>query len=898
MGHIPGLRALFRLPPSERVVAADVEDEIAFHLEQRMQELTDRGMHPDAAREQALRTFGDVDAAKVELETIGRRRVRQEHRANWWGDLRQDVRYGVRALHRAPGFTLVAVLTLALGIGATTAIFTVVDGVLLRPLGVAEPDRLVTIREWEPASGDDPPTGLPGTVSAANVFDWQAQTQAFASISFFVQWPLNLTGGREPQEVQAHLVSADFLRTMGVQPVLGRGFRPDEDDPQGEPLAVGRVAVLGHGLWAERFGGDTRVLGQTIQVDGEAVEVVGVMGPDFRVLGSKPELLVPLALQPGNRTDLGRFLTAVGRLAPGATLEGAQAEMNGIAQRLEAAYPETNTNMRTWLLPLREEVLGEVRPALLVLLGAVAMLLLIACTNVANLLLSRASARRQEIAVRRSLGATRTRLVRQLLTESLVLSLVGGAIGIAVASASTQALARSLPETVQVPRLDAVSVDARVLIFALGITLVTGLVFGLAPALAASRGDVQSTLRDASRGNTGGGSAARLRNGLVVAEVGLALMLLVGAGLLLRSFQKLQQVESGMRPEGVLALRVNLSSEAYQAEQAQQNFLARLLPALDELPGVQHVGTIQFLPLSGAKSRTTAWRTDRPRPTLGQQPGADIRAVGGDYFGAQGVRLVRGRVFDARDRADAPPVLVINEALAREQFPGEDPVGKRLTFDWGGDNDAEIIGVVGDVHEMSLTDPPATAFYRPLTQHPDANLNVLVRTTGDPLALASAVRARVRALDPDLPVASVRTMESVLADATARSRMSSYLLGGFAGLALLLAGIGLYGVIAYGVAQRRGEIGVRVALGANRSSILRLIVRQGMRLTALGLAVGLVGALALSSLLRSLLFGVAATDVATFLVVVLLLGVVALLASYLPASRAAAVDPAVALRAE
>jgi putative ABC transport system permease protein len=896
MARIPGVRSVFRFPSSEGRVAGEVEDEISFHLEERVRELTARGMDPASARAEALREFGDVGEARSELEEIGRRRVRRERRSGWWSDLRQDVRYAWRALLRSPGFTTVAVLTLALGIGATTAIYTVVDAVLLRSLGVPDAEQLVVLRETE--RGADGPSVRVGTVGPANFFDWQEQSESFSSMSYFVQWPLNLTGDGEPQEAQVQLTSANFFSTLGVQPLLGRTFRPEEDDPGGEPLALGEVAVLSYGLWKSRYGGDQGIVGRTIRLDGEPVTVVGVMGPDFRVLDQKPDLWMPLAITPGNRTTMGRFMTAIGRLKPGVTHERVNAEMDQIARRLEAAYPEFNTNSRVWIMPLREDVVGEVRPALLVLLGAVAMLLLIACTNVANLLLGRASARRQEIAVRLSLGATRGRVVRQLLTESVVLSLVGGTLGLAAAAVGTRALVRSLPESAQLPRLDMVSLDGRLLAFALGVTLLTGVLFGLAPALAASRAGLQGTLRDASRGTTGGTGAVRLRNTLVVAEVGLALMLLVGAGLLLRSFQNLQAVDSGMRAEGVLALRMNLSSEAYSGEGAVQGFMQRLVPALKGLPGVQAVGSIQFLPLTGAKSGTTAWRADRPKPGPDQEKGADIRAVGGDYFQAQGVRLLRGRAFDERDHAESAPTVVINEALAREQFPGEDPVGKRLVFDWDGDNEAEIVGVVDDVHEMTLTDAPSPAFYRPLAQFPDGNLNVLVRTTGDPMALAGAVRAEVKALDPNLPVASVRTMESVVADATARSRLSSYLLAGFAAIALLLAAIGLYGIISYGVAQRRGEIGVRVALGADRGSILGLIVRQGMGLTAVGLAVGLVGAFALTRLLRSLLFGVGAADPVTFFAVPLLLAAVALVASYLPADRAARTDPATALRTQ
>jgi putative ABC transport system permease protein len=892
--RIPGIRALFRLPASEGAVAGDVDDEIAFHLEERARELAARGMTLEAARAEALREFGDVAEARAELEAIGRRRVRQERRSSGWSDLRQDVRYAWRTLRRSPAFTAVAVLTLALGIGATTSIYTVLDAVLLRPLGVADAEELVVLREVR--EGAPPAPGRTVTVSPANFFDWQEQAKSFSSMAYFTTWPRNLTGDGEPREVQVQLASANLFSTLGVRPLLGRTFRPDEDDDPGEGLAFGDVAVLSHALWQSRYGGDPAIVGRTIRVNGDPVTVVGVMGPGFRVVDQKPDLWIPLALSKGNRTSQGRFMAGVARLKPGVSVERAREEMAGIGRRLSARFPDYNTGWGVGVVPLREQVVGEVRPALLVLLAAVGMLLLIACTNVANLLLGRAISRRREIAVHLSLGATRGRLVRQLLTESMVLSLAGGAIGVTAALVGTRALVRMMPETVQLPRLDAVAVDGRVLLVALGITLLTGLLFGLAPALVSSRTDLQASLRDSSRGHTGGRGSTRLRSGLVVAEVALALMLLVGAGLLMRSFQKLQAVDTGIRAEGALTLRMSLGGDTYSTDESARGFVQRLIPALEALPGVSAAGLVSHLPLTEGKMGHMAYRPDRPAPKAGEEPPVDIRIVGGSYFPAQGIRLVAGRAFDQRDHAEAVPAMIINRALARQQFPGEDPVGKRLAYPWPDLVVGEIVGVVDDVRETSVTDEPAAALYRPYTQWADANLNVVIRTGGDPAALAGPAREVVRRIDPNLPVASIRTMEEVVGEATARSRMSSYLLAAFATLALVLAGIGLYGIVSYAVTQRRGEIGVRVALGAERGNILRLIVRQGMVLTLAGLALGLVLSLALTRLLRSLLFGVTTTDPVTFLLVPLVLAAVALLASYVPASRAARVDPAIALR--
>jgi putative ABC transport system permease protein len=887
MKRIPGLRSFFRLPASTERVSSDVEHEIAFHLEERTQRLVDAGMNRADARAQAMREFGDVEDARMELEAIGRRHVRRANWSDWWGDLGRDARYTLRTLLRAPGFTAIAVLTLALGIGATTAIYTVVDAVLLRPFSVAEPERLVVIYE----SPDDAANRQKNSFAPANFFDLEAQSKSFSSMSYFLLSPENLTGAGAPQRVQVQYVSANFFTTIGVQPVLGRAFHAEEDD-EGQ----GNVVVLSHELWRTRFGSDPNVLGRTVRVDDKPREIVGVMGQGFTVLDRKPDLWMPLPLERGNRTTMGRFLDSLGRLKPGVTMEQASADLASISRTLERDYPAFNAGLSATLVPLREEVLGEVRPALLMLLGAVGMLLLIACTNVANLLLSRASARRNEMVVRLSLGATRGRLIRQLLTESVGLSLVGGVLGVGMAALATRALVRSLPNTVQLPRVEAAALDGRVLAFALLVTLLTGVLFGLAPALAASRADLQTALRDATRGSTSGRNAIRLRNSLVVAEVALALVLLVGAGLLMRSLQKLHAVDTGMRAEGVLTLQVGLGEEDYGKPDALRAFLPRLLSELNGLPGVESVGTIWFLPFTGDRSTTSSWRPDRPKPADGQEPSADIRVVGGDYFAAQGIRLLRGRAFDERDAATSGITFVVNEAFARDQFPGEDPVGKRAGYHWDEVIVGEIIGVVADTRDRGVTEPPAPAIYRAFAQEPSSRLNVVVRTAGDPIALAGAARDRIRRLDPNLPLANVRSMEAVVSEATARSRLSSYLLTAFAAFALLLAGIGLYGIISYGVAQRRGEIAVRVALGANRSDILRLILSQGMVLTLAGLALGLIGAFVFTRLIQSMLFGVTTADPATFAVVPLVLVAVALLASYLPARRAARVQPAAALR--
>jgi putative ABC transport system permease protein len=792
----------------------------------------------------------------------------------------QDIRWAARTLRKSRGFTVVAMLTLALGIGASTAMFTLVNGVLLRPLEYRESERLVMLWEWSWRRDAAGPT------SPLNFFSWREQSESFAAMAATTDRPRNLTGAGEPEEVLARLTTGNFFEVLGVGAQLGRTYRESEEP---EP-----VVVLSHRLWQRRFGGDPAIVGRTITIHDQPRTVIGVMPPDFHSVGARPELWIPAEFP---RDWHGRFLQVVGRLRPAVTLEQARTELTSIHARLAEAHPEANTNWTTHLVPIHEQVTGEVRPALLVLLGAVGLLLLIACANVANLLLGRAAARRKEMAVRLSLGATRRRLIRQTLTESLLLAGAAGALGLVLAVWGTRTLARLLPADLTLPRLDQVGVDARVLGFALAVSLFTGLLFGIAPALFASAVRLAEALRDATRGTTVGRSG--LRRGLVVVEVALAVILLIGAGLLGRSLDGLLRVDTGLREEQVLTMRMTLAGARYDDDAAMRNFYGELLPRLEALPGAAAVGGVMYLPLTGQKMGHVFYVEDRPRPREGEEPGTDLRVIAGDYFSALGIPLLRGRAFDARDHADAPPVFVINEELARLHFAGEDPVGKRLGIPWiGEDISGEIIGVVGSVREMGPTAAPSAAIYQAYAQMPSPQMTLVLRTRGDPLALASAAAAAVREIDSDQPVAEVRTMEQVMASTVARPRLILYLLGGFAGVALLLAALGLYGIISYTVTQRSHEIGVRVALGADRADVLRMVVSQGLWLTLTGLLLGLLGALAVTRVMQSLLFGISATDPPTLAGVALFLAGVALLASYLPARRATRVDPIVALRSE
>ncbi|MBV9772848.1 MAG: ABC transporter permease [Gemmatimonadetes bacterium] len=800
--------------------------------------------------------------------------------------LLQDLRYGLRALLRSPGFAVVAILTMALGIGASTAIFGVVDAVLLRPLPFPEPERLVRIRGVGESGGE-------GNVSVPNFEDWRAMSRSFEEMGIGTQWPVNLTGD-SPERVGGAVVSSGFFRTLGVRPALGRTFLPGEDRVGGP-----RVVVLAHDLWRRRFGGDPGVLGRTLQLDGEGFTVVGVMPADFHPPFQEREtaLWKPIGFRmtAGSADERSSaYFQVVGRLRPGVTPEQAREEMRAVARRLEERYPQADRGLSARVQPLHEAVAGDLRPALLVLLAAVGCVLLIACANVASLLLARVAARRREMAVRGALGATRVRIARQLLTEALLLSLLAGALGVLLSVWGSQLLVALSP--FDLPGLVDVGTDWRVLAFALAASLGTGVLFGMIPAVHASRADLHGAIKEGARGSSGGRHVTA-RALLVVSEVALALVLLCGAGLLLRSFALLRRVDPGFDPAHVLAVDLVLPQSRYTTSEAQAALYRRVLDNLRAIPGVASAGATTTLPLSGDQLSSGFIVEGRETPAPGASHEAGLDMVSPDYFRTLGIALRRGRAFTDRDGAKAPSVVVVNETLARRYFPGTDPVGERIRLD-GSDQPSEIVGVAADVRHRALgTEAPPTV-YVPFEQSALPFATLVVRTAADPEAFAGAARRAVLAADPHQPVSRVRSMSQVLAGSVAEQRFNLLLLGAFAAAAMTLAAIGLYGVMAYSVAQRSREIGIRMALGAAPRDAVRLVVGEGIRLALAGGVLGLVAAAAATRLLASLLYRVTPGDPWTFAAVVALLGGTALLASYLPARRATRVDPMVSLRSE
>ena len=809
----------------------------------------------------------------------------------------QDLRYGVRMLLKNPGFTAVATLTLALGIGANTAIFSVVNGVLLKPLPYEQPGQLVNL--WEAA-----PWGL-STVSPGAFIDWRDGAESLEALSVVRGASMNLAGEGQPERLIGLTVSASYLRILRIQPMLGRGFLPGEDKPEGD----NKVVVISHGLWQRRFGADPGVVGRAIRLNSEPHTVIGVLPPKEALAGQDRnedrQFLIPFVFGAGEEhTTRGNHLfNVIARLKPAVTREQAQAELTAIKQRLQSLYPKDKEDWTVKAAPLHESVTGGVKPTLLMLMGAVGFVLLIACANVANLLLAKAASRRKEMSIRVAIGASRLRVIRQVLTESSLLGLLGGSLGVILAYWGVQALSDWSGGAL--PRVEEVAVDGRALSFSLLVSVGAGLLFGLVPALQVSAPNLNETLKEGSRGSATG-AGHRMRCGLIVAEVALALILLAGAGLLVRSLFRLLDVDLGFNPQNTLAMDLSLPKAKYPAgSDARSRFLHSIFEKLEGLPGVEAAGMASSMPMAGVYNGTELKRADQPE----QDYHSPFNSVSGNYFSALGIPLLRGRVFSERDdftndlnfakERINQLVVIINEALAKKIFPNEDPLGKRVRF-WhfeGRDLEWEIIGIVGNARQTRLDDALLDRFYIPQAFFwQDGSL--VVRTKGEPLALAESVRKEILALDSEVPVSNVRTMEQVISGSLSDRRFTLTLLGIFAGAALGLAVIGLYGVMAYAVTQRTHEIGVRMALGARRADVLWLVLRQGIRLTTLGLAVGLAGALALTRVLRNHLYEIGPTDAATFVYVSLLLVLVALLACLIPARRATKVDPMVALRQE
>jgi putative ABC transport system permease protein len=801
-----------------------------------------------------------------------------------------DIRFGIRMLAKKPMFSIIAVITLALGIGANTAIFSVVNGVLLRPLPFKEPDRLMMIRE----------TKLPQfpefSVAPGNFLDWKKQNTVFDRLVAYKGSSLNLIGTGDPERLRALNVTEGFFAMLGAQPQLGRDFLAEEDQ-----VGHNNVVILSYGLWQKRFSGDPKILNQTITLNRQAYTVIGVMPATFRYGSGENELdlWTPMGFtEEQAQNHGGHSLVAIGQLKRGVTVDQARAEMSAIAGRLAAQYP-VDIGWDVKIMPLLEYSVRSIKPALLVLLVAVAFVLLIACANVANLLLARAAGRQKEIATRTSLGASRWRIVRQLLTESLLLSLLGGVLGLALAKWGMDLLLTLAPPNL--PRLNNVSLDGRALAFTATITLLTGVIFGLVPALQSSKPNLNETMKDAGRGSTEGRRRQRIRSTLVVLEVATALVLLVGAGLMIKSFWQLQKVDPGFNPDNALTVQVSLPKTKYPEESQQVAFFQQLIERVATLPGVQSAGAGHVVPLSG-NDFVMAFEIDG-RPPL--QPGAtqstNYYSVSADYFKAMGIPLRRGRVFTERDVKDSPRVAVINETMAKKIFPDEDPIGKRITFDNRQKDNPEwfeIVGIVGDVKEYGLDQVTTMQTYEPYIQQTFPDMTLVVRTTGDPTNLNAAIRSEVLKLDKEQPTTNFKTLNEFFSVSIAQQRFSVVLLGVFAVVALVLSAVGIYGVLSYAVTQRTHEIGIRVALGAGRRDVLRLVVGQGMLLAVIGVAGGLGAAFALTRLMASLLFGVTATDAVTFVSVASLLLAVALLACYIPARRATKVDPLVALRYE
>lgn len=808
------------------------------------------------------------------------------------GNLLQDLRFSLRVLIKNPGFTLVAVIALALGIGANTAIFSVIDSVLLRPLPYGNPDRLVRVSqvvEGERAGG--PGGGGGGPTSPANFVDWQNQNQVFQDMAAFNLAAFNLIGREEPERVLGVRVTPNLFDVLQVKPLLGRTFQSDDAMPDAEP-----VLVVSHSYFESHFGADPRALGSVLNLDGALYRLAGVMPADFE-FGQGAQFWVPLIFTPQDLAERGLvYLSVIARLADGVSIEQARSGMNNVAVSIQQEFPTGGATWSVGVVTLKDQFVGDFKGTLYILLGAVGFVLLVACANVANLLLARAAERVREIAIRTALGASRARLIRQMLTESVLLGLLGGGLGLLLAFWCVALLRRVNPGNI--PRLDEISIDARVLGFTLAVSLVTGLIFGLLPALQISRKELYGPLKDGGSQLSAAQSRQRLRNLLVISEVALALVLLIGAGLMIRSFQLLLAVDPGFNPENVLTMRMSLPLRKYPEPHQRLAFLGEVLDRIEDLPGARSAGLVTTLPLEGGELREMVLLEGRPLPQ-GEPPAGGLDVVSPNYFATLGIQIVKGRPFTPLDREDSPPVVIIDETMARRFYPNENPVGKRLMIPGVKPVYREIVGVARGLKFFGLEQESRATLYVPLLQHAgERSMSLAVKTRTDPLQMAGAVRSVIWSIDRDQTMSTATTMEQLLDKSVAQRRFNTGMIEVFALLALVLAIVGIHGVLAYSVTQRTREIGLRMALGADKDRVLRSVLGQALGMVGIGVALGIAGSLALTRLMATLLYGVSAMDPWTYLGMSVLLVAVALLAGYFPARRATRVDPLVALRYE
>jgi putative ABC transport system permease protein len=886
---LDGIRRALRLPHrSPERIARDVDDEVQFHLEMRTREYIERGFSPEAAERAAHKDFGDLDTAIRRLTEFDRGTERDARRADVVGELRADIAFALRQIRRRPGFAAVVTLTLALGIGAATAIFSAVNGMLLRPLPYADADRVATL--WQTSRKD--PNGR-DDVAPANFVDWRARSTSFDALAALEPFSMDWKRADDVEHLGTWLVSEGFFGILRATPLLGRTFVADDYVP-----GHGNVFVISEGIWRSKFGADRSIIGRTVTADGSPSTIIGVMPAEFRFPAGR-EIWAPLILDEAERKIRDRaYFTVIGRLRRGVTEQAARAEMTRIAADLGVEYPRTNAGLGVLLVPLTQQVVGQVRPALLILLGAVGLLLLIACANVANLLVARSLGREREFAIRAALGAGRGRVIRQLLTESVVLSALAGSFGVLFAFWGVAALRALMPAGM--PRADEVGVDARVLAFAALISLGTALVFGLAPAVRASRPALRDGLGASGRGASRGVRAGRVRGGLVVSQVALTMVLLVGAGLLARSFVSVLRVDRGYRVDNVLAATIFIWGYVPTPRQ-RAVFVQQTIDRLREIPGVREAGAATSLPLARriAQSETPFSIVGTPQLNGTAAPSAHLTLATPGFLEALGVSLRRGRLFTSSDNADSPPVILINEQLARRFFPGEDPIGKRLVVDTRGKAPPhEIIGVVGDVRQEGLETAPRPALFLPYAQNADGSIVIVVRSDRSAGDVAPPLREVLRSMNASIPIANLATMQGLLDTSMRERRFHLSLLAAFALTALVLSTVGVYAVISNATMERLREIGVRIALGARPVDVVSLVLRGGTGLTLAGIALGAVGSLATTRVLRRMLFGVTPMDASTVGAGVVLMLVLGALACLVPARRAVRVNAATLLRSD